>query len=175
MDRAVPCYFQIQIDMSSNSQEFIQSMTHGLKFRLFLLAKLPSAFFSGLRIREMDEQKCSVTVPYKWFTKNPFRSSYFACLAMAAEMSTGALALAHVYKREPRISMLVTGMKAAYHKKAVGITCFTCEQGKEFEALIQQAADTGQPQQITAIATGRNENDELVAEFSIEWGFKAKK
>jgi hypothetical protein len=44
----------------------------------------------------------------------------FACLAMAAEMSTGVLAMAHVYKRKPAISMLVVKMEAEYFKKATG-------------------------------------------------------
>ena len=57
----------------------------------FYFQKLPAAFFSGVRIKEVGETKCRVSVPYKWFTQNPFRSTYFACLAMAAEMSTGAL------------------------------------------------------------------------------------
>jgi hypothetical protein len=32
-------------------------------------------------------------------SQNPFRSTYFACLSMAAEMSTGALALG-IYIKE---------------------------------------------------------------------------
>ena len=77
-------------------------MKHPVKFRMFLLTKLPSAYFTGVRIKEVDAKKCVTTVPYKWFSKNPFRSTYFASLAMAAEMSTGALALAHLYKENHR-------------------------------------------------------------------------
>lgn len=43
---------------------------------------------------------------------------------MAAEMSTGILALAHIHKRQPSVSMLVIKMEAHYHKKAVGPTLF---------------------------------------------------
>ncbi|HMU57084.1 MAG TPA: thioesterase, partial [Chitinophagaceae bacterium] len=82
-------------------------MKHPATFRMFLLTKLPSAFFSGVRIRDLDDEKCTATVPFKWFSQNPFRSTYFACLSMAAEMSTGALALAHLYKSDPPVSMLV--------------------------------------------------------------------
>ena len=87
--------------MNPNSTEYIRLMKHPVKFRMFLLLKLPSAFFCGVRIRDIDESRCVVTVPYKWFSQNPFKSTYFACLSMAAEMSTGALAMAHVYKRKP--------------------------------------------------------------------------
>ncbi|MEO5562810.1 MAG: thioesterase, partial [Chitinophagaceae bacterium] len=64
--------------MSANTAKFIQLTNHPLKFRMFLFAKLPSAYFAGVRVREMDEKKCVVTVPYKWYTQNPFRSTYFA-------------------------------------------------------------------------------------------------
>ena len=93
--------------MDQTTSAFIRSLKHPLKFRMFLLSSLPNAFFSGLRIKDLDETVCRVTVPYKWFTKNPFRSTYFACLSMAAEMSTGALCLVHLYKRNPPVSMLV--------------------------------------------------------------------
>ena len=93
--------------MSNHAADFIQLAKHPFKFRLFLFSKLPAAFFSGVRVREIDENKCVVSVPFKWLTQNPFRSTYFASLSMAAEMSTGALALAQIYKRSPPVSMLV--------------------------------------------------------------------
>ena len=93
--------------MNEGTAAFIKLVKHPFKFRIFLLSRLPSAFFCGVRVREMDEQHCVVTVPYKWLSQNPFRSTYFACLSMAAEMSTGALSMAHSYKRQPPVSMLV--------------------------------------------------------------------
>ena len=116
--------------MSSNFSEFHQLISHPLKFRVFLLSNLPSAYFSGVRVKELTEKKGVVTVPYKWFSKNPFGSTYFACLSMAAEMSTGVLIMANTYKRKPSVSMLVVKTEANYFKKATGITSFTCEDGQ---------------------------------------------
>src|SRR3982751_540836 len=115
--------------MDQTTSAFIRSLKHPLKFRMFLLSQLPNAFFAGLRVKELDETICQVSVPYKWFTKNPFRSTYFACLSMAAEMSTGILAMAHVYKREPKISMLVIGIEGKFYKKATEPVVFTCTEG----------------------------------------------
>ena len=137
--------------------------------------RLPAAFFSGIKIREIDEERCVTSVPYKWLTQNPFRSTYFASLAMAAEMSTGTLALSNVYKRVPAISMLVTKMEAAYFKKATGTTFFACENGKEITVLIDEAASTGEAKKIIAKSTGIDKNGELVAEFLFTWSFKAKR
>ena len=50
---------------------FFHIVRHPVKFRLFLLQQLPAAFFSGIRIKAANEDRCTVTVPFKWFTKNP--------------------------------------------------------------------------------------------------------
>ncbi|MET0394459.1 MAG: DUF4442 domain-containing protein [Chitinophagaceae bacterium] len=154
---------------------FARMVKHPLKFRLFLLSRLPSAFFAGVRVRHMDEQSCEVTVPYKWFSQNPFRSTYFACLAMAAEMSTGTLAMAYTYKRRPAVSMLVVNIYGEYYKKATGRTRFVCQDGELFRAAIEEAVTSGEARTVKARSAGRNEAGETVAEFFITWSFKARK
>lgn len=158
----------------ANTEKFLQLIRHPLKFRIFLLSKLPSAFFCGVRVRYADETKCVVTVPYKWLSQNPFKSTYFACLAMAAEMSTGVLAMAHIYKRNPAVSMLVIEVKGNFIKKAVGRTAFTCEDGPLIKQAIEEAISSRESKTVTAKSFGKNAGGEVVAEFSITWGFKVK-
>jgi len=160
--------------MGQTTSAFIRSLKHPLKFRMFLLSSLPNAFFAGLRIRDLDETTCRVTVPYKWFTKNPFRSTYFACLSMAAEMSTGALCLVHLYKRNPPVSMLVVKVESEYFKKATGKTSFICEDGLKIRESIEQAIETGEAKTIRARSTGKNSEGATVAEFFITWSFKVR-
>ena len=160
--------------MEQSTTAFWRMMKHPLKFRLFLLISLPNALFAGIRIREVDKKKCVATVPYKWFTKNPFRSTYFACLGMAAEMSTGALCMIHLYKKKPAVSMLVVKVEADYFKKATGRTSFTCEDGIMIQKTIEESINTGESKTVRAKSTGRNKEGELVAEFFITWSFKAK-
>jgi hypothetical protein len=158
----------------SSAEKFFDLVRHPLKFRLFLLSKLPSAYFSGVRVRYADEQKCVVTVPYKWFSTNPFKSTYFACLGMAAEMSTGILAMAHTYKQQPAVSMLVLKIEGNFMKKATGITTFTCEDGKLVTQLVKDATASGKATTAIMRSTGVNSNGETVAEFAITWTFKVK-
>ncbi|HMR91700.1 MAG TPA: DUF4442 domain-containing protein [Chitinophagaceae bacterium] len=160
--------------MTGASSRFLKLVRSPLKFRLFLLAKLPSAFFAGVRVRELTEESCRVSVPYKWFSQNPFRSTYFACLAMAGEMSTGILGMAYIHQRKPPVSMLVTGLTATYHKKATGRTYFTCHDGPLFQKTVEDAVQTGEPRTVTATSTGLNEAGELIAVFEITWSFKSK-
>ena len=161
--------------MESSFQLFSRQMTSPLKFRMFLLSKLPSAYFSGVRVKSLDENKCEVSVPFKWFSQNPFRSTYFACLSMAAEMSTGALALGHLYKRKPAVSMLVVKTEGEYFKKAIDKTTFVCEDGSQIRKMIEEAVESGDGRTIRAKTIGKNKAGELVAEFFITWSFKSKK
>jgi len=159
----------------SNAPAFIRLIKHPLQFRLFLLSKLPAAYFSGVRVKEMDEKRCVTTVPYKWLSKNPFRSTYFASLAMAAEMSTGALALAYLYKRKPSVSMLLVKLEADYFKKATERTTFTCTDGELFRKAMEESIATGEARTVKARSVGKNSAGEVVAEFFVTWSFRARK
>jgi hypothetical protein len=157
-----------------NHNAFFQLANNSFKFRIFLLTKLPAAFIAGIRIEECNEELCSVSVPFKWLTQNPFRSTYFACLSMAAEMSTGALAMANVYQRKPSVSMLITSVDSKYHKKAIGKTIFMCKEGVAIKQTIDTAYSTSSPQTIKVKSEGYNQQNELVAEFWFTWSFKVK-
>lgn len=156
------------------TNEFQKLVRHPLKFRLFLLTKLPSAYFSGVRVKEISEEACTVSIPYKWFSRNPFRSTYFACLAMAAEMSTGALAMACLYKKKPAVSMLVLNIRGEYFKKATGTTLFTCSMGEAFRNCVNRAIETGEAQALEAVSEGRDTEGNIIANFTITWSFKAR-
>jgi hypothetical protein len=158
----------------SSSTAFFALMSHSIKFKLFLLKNLPAAYFSGVKIEVIDERKSVVSIPYKWFTKNPFRSTYFACLSMAAEMSTGILAMANIYKRSPKVSMLVTGIEGRFYKKATSLSRFICEEGLLIKQTIETAVATDEPQSIRVLSSGFNQQKELIAEFWTTWSFKAK-
>ena len=155
--------------------QFQKLANHKFKFGFFLLSKLPSAWLSGVRVRELDEHHSVVTVPYKWLSQNPFRSTYFACQAMAAEMSTGLLAMGHVHNSKPAVSMLVTRIEAVFLKKATDRIFFTCNDGDDIFQTIEKAIQSGEGHTVTARSIGANKNGEVVSEFKIEWSFKAKK
>lgn len=160
--------------MSGNTEAFLKIIRHPFKFRLFLLTKLPAAFIAGVRVREASAERCIASVPYKWLSQNPFRSTYFACLSMAAEMSTGALAMTHLYKSDPPVSMLVVKVESQYLKKATGRTYFTCEDGGLFAKAVADTIATGESSTVKAKSIGKNKEGEVVAEFFITWSFKAR-
>ena len=156
------------------SETFIKKMTNPFIQNYFLLTKLPAAYFSGVRVKDLSAYSSVVTIPLSWFSKNPFHSIYFACLAMAAELSSGVLALMNVYQRNPAVSMLVVNMKCDFFKKATGVISFHCEDGENIRAAVEETIQTGEGIKVTTISKGYNQQNELVAEFKITWSFKAK-
>lgn len=161
--------------MNPRAGEFLKIVNSPLKFNMFLLSKLPAAFFCGVRVKDVSAAKSTVFIRHTWATQNPFRSIYFACLSMAAEMSTGVLALLHIYKRNPPVSMLLIKLEAEYFKKSTGLILFSCKDGEALQLAIEEAVVTHEPVTCEARSIGINEKGEVVAEFRITWSFRVKK
>jgi hypothetical protein len=146
-----------------------------LRLKLFFLKHMPMGLLNGLRIVELDEEHASVTVPYNYLTKNPFRSLYFAVQSMAAELSSGAMAIAEV-KAAPRpVSMLVFDMEAKFTKKAQSKVTFTCRDGIALRDAVKKTLETGEGITVPITSIGIDEAGDQVSEFHFTWTFKAKK
>lgn len=142
--------------------------------RGFFLARLPLAFIAGLRLRELDAERCVVTIPYGWRTTNPFRSTYFAALSMAAELSTGALAGVAAESAPPSVAMLITGLTASFEKKATALTTFTCTEGRKLAEAVARTVETGEPATAAVETVGTSPDGTVVARFTFTWSFKAR-
>lgn len=144
------------------------------KLNTFLFLKLPSAYWSGVRVKSISNEKCIVTVKHRWFNQNPFNSMYFAVQAMAAELTTGALVMMQIKKSGKKISMLVANNNGNFTKKATGRITFTCTDGNLIEEAIQKTIATGEGQTIWMKSIGKNEKEEQVSEMNFEWSIKLK-
>lgn len=151
------------------------TLKNPFKFRLFLIKKLPMAFLAGIRLVEISEKGSAVSIRYKYLTQNPFRSLYFACLAMAGEFSTGVLAIQHIHKFRQPVSMLVVHLEADFLKKATGKVVFSCRDGEKIKRTIEEAISSGEGKMLVTTSAGVNEEGDKVAEFRITWSFKARK
>lgn len=144
------------------------------KLNAFLFFKLPSAFWSGVRVKKISTAECVATVKHRWFNQNPFNSMYFAVQAMAAELTTGALVMYQIKRSGKNVSMLVATNKSSFSKKARGRISFTCTQGNLVEGAIANAIATGQGQTVWLDSVGTDEKGDLVSQFSFEWTIKLK-
>ncbi|MGB5205730.1 MAG: DUF4442 domain-containing protein [Eudoraea sp.] len=144
------------------------------KFNVFAFFKLPSAWWSGVRLRSFDEEKAVVTVRHKWFNQNPFNSMFWAVQGMAAELSTGIMVSSQIRERSESISMLVASNNANFSKKATGKITFKCEDGHKIKEALDQTIATGEGQTFWMNSVGVNESGEVVSTFNFEWTVKLR-
>lgn len=159
---------------SARTAAFRARVLNPLNLRLFMMRQLPMAWLAGLKLSRLTAEEATVTIRHKFLTQNPFRSIYFACLAMAAELASGIQAMMHVRSGSP-VSMLVTHLEADFTKKAVGLVSFTCEDGARIGQLIAESRSTGEGRTLVCVSTGKDEAGDVVAVFRITWSFRAKK
>lgn len=165
-------------DSNPHIKKYLKQLSNPILQRLFLFAKLPSAFFMGIKVRSVTSSEAKVTVPYSWRSQNPFKSTYFAAQAAAAEMSTGVLAMLALQGRG-KVSMLITKMEATYGKKAISKATFTCLEGQKVMDAVKKAIETGEGQEVKMLTIGtqidKNGQEVEVSRFFFTWSFKAKK
>lgn len=144
------------------------------KLNTFLFFKLPSAYWNGVRVKQISKDECIVTVKHRWINQNPFNSMYFAVQAMAAELTTGALVMCKIKESGKKISMLVANNKGNFTKKATGRITFTCKDGYLIEEAIQRAIETGEGQTFWMKSLGIDEKGDQVSEMDFEWSIRIK-
>ena len=149
-------------------------MLNPITMRAFFLAKLPFAIFAGLRVRQLTTDRCEVSVPYGWRTTNPFRSTYFAAQSMAAEMSTGALALLAAEAAAAPVATLIVELKATFEKKATATAVFTCDEGPALFDAVRTTMETGEPATASVESVGRMPDGTVVSRFTFVWSFKRR-
>ena len=144
------------------------------KINTFNLFKLPSVFFTGIRVKSINDSACIVTVKHRWINQNPFKSLFWAVQGMAAELTTGALVLAKIKESRKNISMLVSNNNATFTKKATGRISFVCNDGSLIDEALKRAIETGEGQTIWMQSVGTNEEGMEVSTFNFEWSIKVK-
>jgi hypothetical protein len=93
---------------------------------------------------------------------------------MAAEMSTGALALMAVELAPRPVAMLIVGLEASFGKKATALAAFTCEDGAKVFAAVEETVRTGEPATARMESVGRMPDGTEVARFAFTWSFKRR-
>ena len=155
--------------MDKNISQILMNPSKTIRF---YLKSLPGAFFFGLKITELNAQKSSVFVPYRWSTKNPFNSIYFAALSAAAELSTGCAAMA--VSGGKNMSMLVTNMDGKFIKKAKSDVWFTCTDVVKIIDAVNTAISNPEGSTVSVETIGRMGDGVEVARFHFQWSFKKK-
>ncbi len=145
------------------------------KYNWFMFFKLPSAWWCGVRLHHLENDKAVVRIKHSWFNKNPFKSMFWAAQGMAAEFSTGVLVMEKIRLSKKPISMLVANNKANFSKKARGTITFSCSDGQLIDQAIEKTIASGEGQKFWMTSKGIDLNGDLVSNFEFEWTIKLRK
>ena len=145
-----------------------------LKYNIFLLTKLPAAYFCGARVKSINSYECSVKITHNWFNQNPYKSMFWAAQGMAAELTTALMLTDKINKSGYDISMLLISSKSNYYKKATGTIVFNCSEGNNMDEMMNKLISSNIPQTITLSSRGVNQNKVKVSEFIFEWSLKIR-
>jgi len=99
---------------------------------------------------------------------------YFAAMAMGAEMSTGLPAYVFLRRRGQSVSLLLSGMEAVYHKKAVGPVYFRFEGMQDLLASLETLQKSGDTCTAFLVSHCFNNQKQLMAEFRFTWTFRQR-
>jgi hypothetical protein len=153
---------------------FQRILNNRLLFKIVMLFQVPLDFVAGIRLRELNENSCKVSVPYRWLNKNPFKSTFWAVLGMAAELSTGALVMMYTYKLNPSVAIIVGDCSGEFVAKARDLTTFVCNDGRLIAETVIKAIKTGEPQEVLCKTVGYSKAGEEVARFTFTWKMKRR-
>ena len=144
------------------------------KYNFFLFKDLLSAWLCGVRVRDLNDEKCIISVRHNWFNSNPFNSLYWAVQGMASELATGLAIIDFANKNKLKISMLVISNESKFLKKAKGLIRFECAQVNAVKKTLSSLSKNKTTDKIKLKSTGYDENGDVVSEFIYEWSFKLK-
>ena len=144
------------------------------KYNFFLFKDLPSAWLCGVRVKDLNDKKCVISVRHNWFNSNPFKSLYWAVQGMASELATGLAIIDFANKNKLKISMLVISNESKFLKKAKGLIRFECDQVNTLKKTLSSLSKNKTIDKIKLKSTGYDESGDVVSEFIYEWSFKLK-
>ena len=135
---------------------------------------MPSAWLCGVRVKDLNDKKCIISVRHNWFNSNPFKSLYWAVQGMASELATGLAIIDFANKNKLKISMLVISNESKFLKKAKGLIRFECDQVNTLKKTLSSLSKNKTTDKIKLKSTGYDESGDVVSEFIYEWSFKLK-
>ena len=143
-------------------------------YNTYTFFKLPSAWWSGVRITRIEDKLIEVSVRHRWVNQNPFGSIFWAVQGMAAELSTAVFLMKTIKKSKQSVSMLDLKNNAFFKKKAKGLVKLHCNQGNEAINAVNKAIESGEAVAVKLKSLGTDISGDIVSEFEFEWSLKKK-
>jgi acyl-coenzyme A thioesterase PaaI-like protein len=144
--------------------------------RLFSL-RVPVLLFLGPRVQLLDDDRCEITIPLRWRSRNHVGSMYFGALCAGADLAGGLAAAMRIREHHPRVGLIFADVRGEFLKRADGDVRFTCADGRRIAAAVESADASGErvtlPVEIVATVPSKY-GDEPVAKFTLGLSLKRR-
>lgn len=144
--------------------------------RLFSL-RVPVLLFLGPRVERLDGERCEVTIPLRWRSRNHVGSMYFGALCAGADVAGGLGAAREIRERHPRVGLIFADVRGQFLKRADGDVRFTCADGRRVAEAVAEADRTGErvalPVEVVATVPAKY-GEEPVARFTLGLSLKRR-
>ncbi len=146
------------------------------RLRLFGMAKVPLLGWCLPAVTQLDDEACRVLIPLRRRTRNHLGSMYFGTLCVGADCAGGLIAYRLIEKSGKPISLIFKDFKAEFLKRAEGDVEFTCTQGREIAAFVQEVVQSPERREMTVLVQARvpqsAQPEEVVARFELTLSLK---
>ncbi len=136
-----------------------------------LSLRIPTLFFLGPRVVELDEEGCAIEIRLGWRSRNSLIGAmYLGALCAGADLAAGYPAARLALASHRKIRFVFGELKAEFLKRADGDVLFRSRDGRRVAEAMRQADETGErvtiPVQVIATVPARY-GDEPVARFAL--------
>ena len=145
--------------------------------QLYAFFKIPLLAWVRPQVLENSAEKTVLKLRLGRRTKNHLNVMYFGALAMGAEACIALKAVQAIEKSGQQIDFIFKDFQAQFLKRAEADVHFTCDQGREVEALLQKAiaSKERETQTFRSYATTPDKTgSEVVAEFKVTLSVKLR-
>ncbi|MDP2138451.1 MAG: YiiD C-terminal domain-containing protein [Candidatus Didemnitutus sp.] len=154
-----------------------QRFKYNLVLRFIAARDIPLIGTAGVRIVDIDDERCTIRVPLKRRNKNHLGSMYFGALAIGADAAGGLAALLENRRHGNAVNFVFQDFHADFLKRPEGDTHFTCADLAAVRGAFVETMRTGErvsaPLRVIATTPSKFGN-EPVAEFRLTLSVKKR-
>lgn len=143
----------------------------------FGLKEIPLIGSAGVRVVELDDERCVLRIPLKRRNKNHLGTMYFGALAIGADTAGALFALIENRRRGYPVTFVFKDFQGQFLKRAEAETHFTCSDNAAVRAAFDEAMRTGERVNttVTIVATTPDKfGTEPVATFRLTLSLKKR-
>lgn len=141
----------------------------------FLLMKVPTVLWAGIKVDLLDHSHCKVSIRRSWRNRNPYNGVYFANVLTAAEMASGLMVFDEILQAEDvagiKVAAIISSVNVQFIRPVKGAATVCCRQARQIEVAVLDAIKDGRASVLTH-STVHNDRGRLCADVEIIWTLK---